>query len=127
MLRYKITFATFPCNFYIGRLLFTQDTTIASEGSNATFICQVSESTITLKNEWLFENRTIFENGKLASGVNKDKYKLKLAGTRLEIVNLTVQDGGYYQCIIRRENGELLFSVRGTLNVIKRTFAGFIV
>lgn len=102
-----------------GRLLFTQDTTIASEGSNATFICQVSESRLTLKNEWLFENRTVSENGKLASGVNEDKYKLKLSGTRLEIVNLTVQDGGYYQCIIRRENGELLFSVRGTLNVIK--------
>ena len=87
----------------------------------------MSESTITLKNEWLFENRTIFENGKLASGVNKDKFKLKLSGTRLEIANLTVQDGGYYQCIIRRENGELLFSVRGALNVIKGTFAGFIV
>ena len=75
----------------------------------------------------MFENRTVSENGKLASGVNEDKYKLKLSGTRLEIVNLTEQDGGYYQCIIRRENGELLFSVRGTLNVIKGTFAWFIV
>lgn len=87
----------------------------------------MSESTITLKNEWLFEDKTVFKNGKLASGVDKDKYKLKLSGTRLEIVNLTLQDGGYYQCIIGREDGELLFSVRGALNVIKGTFAGFIV
>ena len=104
-----------------GSLVFTQDSADLSEGSTATFICQDTERALTSKNTWSFQNGSLdivlFENGALATGVNRDKYKLEISGTKLKIINLTANDSGNYRCVIHGGNGEILLSATASLRV----------
>ena len=110
--------------------MFTHDSVNLSKGSTATFICQDTERVLTSKNTWSFQKGSLdivlSENGTLASGVDRDKYKLKKSGTKLEIINLTVNDSGNYRCVIHGENGETLFSATASL-MVKGKLTGRIV
>ena len=92
-----------------------------SEGSKATFICQDTLGSVSLKITWSFENNSsdilLAENGTLTPGVNRIKYKLFKSGTKLEIANITVNDSGNYKCVIRGQGGEIILSATGVLNV----------
>ncbi|XP_078379897.1 uncharacterized protein LOC144662821 isoform X2 [Oculina patagonica] len=104
-----------------GRLVFSYDTSIASEGSNVTFTCQDTESKLPLKITWSFQRasigRVLSENGLLAPGINKHKYKLLKSSTKLQVTHLRVNDTGNYTCCIKEENGETLLSATAILNV----------
>ncbi|KAJ7323702.1 hypothetical protein OS493_031116 [Desmophyllum pertusum] len=104
-----------------GRLLFTYDTSIASERSNATFICQDTESELSLKVTWSFQSSSVgsilSENGSLAPGINRDKYKLLKSAAKLQVTDLRVNDTGNYTCCIKGENGETLLSATAALLV----------
>lgn len=105
----------------LGRLLFTYDTSIASERSNATFICQDTEIELSLKVTWSFQSSSVgsilSENGSLAPGINRDKYKLLKSTTQLQVTDLRVNDTGNYTCCIKGENGETLLSATAALLV----------
>ena len=94
---------------------------LVSERSKATFLCQDTKGTLSLKITWSFQNNVsvilLAENGTFASGVNRNKYKLFKSGTKLEIANITVNDSGNYMCVIRGDNGDILLSATGVLNV----------
>ena len=94
---------------------------LVSEGSKATFLCQDTKGSLSLKITWTFQNNAsviiLAENGTFASGVNRNKYKLFKSGTTLEIANITVNDSGNYICVIRGKNGDILLSATGVLNV----------
>ena len=94
---------------------------VTLEGSTAFFICQETGEHLSTKLSWFFNNssshKVIADNGQLSLEFEKDKFKLLKAGTRLEITNITVNDGGNYGCIIRGENGEVLLSASALLKV----------
>ena len=101
--------------------MFAYDTSIASEGSNATFTCQDTDRKFPPKITWTFRSasvgRTICENGSIAPGINKHKYKLLKSLTKLQITDLKVIDTGNYTCCIEGENGETILSATATLYV----------
>ena len=101
---------------------------LVSEGSKATFLCQDTKGSLSLKITWAFQNNAsviiLAENGTFATGVNRNKYKLFKSGTTLEIANITVNDSGNYICVIRGKNGDILLSATGVLNV-KGNFAAY--
>ena len=106
----------------LGRFVFAYDTSIASEGSNATFTCQDTERKFPLKITWTFQRsasvgRTICENGSIAPGINKHKYKLLKSSTKLQITDLKVIDTGNYTCYMEGENGKTILSATATLYV----------
>lgn len=94
---------------------------VTSEGATAIFICQGTGEHLSTKLSWFFNNgsadKVIADNGQLWLEMEKEKFKLLKAGTRLEITNITVNDGGNYGCIIRGENGEVLLSASALLKV----------
>ena len=101
--------------------MFAYETSVASEGSNATFTCQDTERKLPLKITWSFQSasvgRMICENGSIAPGINKHKYQLSKSSTKLQITDLKVNDTGNYTCCIKGENGETLLSAIATLHV----------
>lgn len=101
--------------------MFAYDTSIASEGSDATFTCQDTESKLPLKITWIFQTvsigRTLYENGSTAPGINKHKYQLLKSSTKLQVTDLKVNDTGNYTCCIEGENGETLLSATAFLYV----------
>lgn len=101
--------------------MFAYDTSIASEGSDATFTCQDTESKLPLKITWIFQTasigRTLCENGSTAPGINKHKYQLLKSSTKLQVTDLKVNDTGNYTCCIEGENGETLLSATAFLHV----------
>ncbi|XP_015775150.1 PREDICTED: uncharacterized protein LOC107353321 [Acropora digitifera] len=104
-----------------GGLLFLHGSSVTSEGSTAIFICQETGEHLSTKLSWFFSNgssdKVIADNGQLSLEMEKEKFKLLKAGTRLEITNITVNDGGNYGCIIRGENGEVLLNAFALLKV----------
>ena len=105
----------------VGRFVFAYDSSIASEGSNATFTCQDTESKFPFKITWSFQSasvgRTICKNGSIAPEINNYKYQLLKSSTKLRITDLKVNDTGNYTCCIEGENGETLLSATATLYV----------
>jgi len=101
--------------------VFAYDTSIASEGSNATFTCQDTERKLPLKITWSFQSasvgRTICENGSIAPEINRHKYQLSKSSTKLQITDLKVNDTGNYTCWVEGENGETILSATATLYV----------
>lgn len=117
----SLKFLLFTFLFTLGRFVFAYDTSIAFEGSNATFTCQDTERNFPLRITWSFQSasvrRTICENGSIASGINEQKYQLLKPSTKLRITDLKVNDTGKYTCCIEGENGETLLSATATLHV----------
>ena len=105
----------------LGRFVFAYDSSIASEGSNATFTCQDTESKFPFKITWSFQSafvgRMICKNGSIAPEINNYKYQLLKSSTKLRITDLKVNDTGNYTCCIEGENGETLLSATATLYV----------
>lgn len=101
--------------------MFAYDTSIASEGSNATFTCKDTERKLPLKITWSFQStsvgRTICENGSIAPEINRHKYQLSKSSTKLQITDLKVNDTGNYTCCVEGENGETILSATATLYV----------
>lgn len=117
----SLKFLLFTFLFTLGRFVFAYDTSIAFEGSNATFTCQDTERNFPLRITWSFQSasvrRTICENGSIASGINEQKYQLLKPSTKLRITDLKVNDTGKYTCCIEGENGETLLSATANLHV----------
>ena len=115
----KTSFAHFST--YLGRFVFAYDTSIALEGSNATFTCQDSERKLPFKVTWSFQGasvgRTLCENSSIAPGINIHKYQLLNSSTKLQVTDLNVNDTGNYTCRIKGENGETDLSATATLYV----------
>ena len=101
--------------------MFAYDTSIASEGSNATFTCQDTERKLPLKITWSFQSasvgRALYESGSIAAGINIHKYQLLNSSTKLQVTDLKVNDTGNYTCCIEGENGETLLTATATLYV----------
>lgn len=100
--------------------MFSYDTTLASEGSNTTLICQDTDSKVPLNITWSFQGTSgdfvLFENG-LAPNLSENKYKLSNAATKLQINKLCANDTGKYICCIRGKHGETILSATALLTV----------
>lgn len=105
----------------LGRFVFAYDTSIAFEGSNATFTCQDTERKLPFKVTWSFQGasvgRTLCENSSIAPGINIYKYQLLNLSTNLQVTDLKVYDTGNYTCHIKGENGETVLSATAPLYV----------